>query len=108
MALAPILLYVTRLPIDWPRLIAEGGPLIWVLLIASAILNFAYFFPIVHRAFFRGSAPFRFDEAPALNWVPLTATAFGVIALGVNPDAFLSFYRLAWMAAGAITGLPTP
>ncbi len=86
--------------------IHSGNEIFIAVLVASAILNFAYFFPIVHRAFFRSDDPFRFDEAPPANWVPLALTAACVIALGVNPDAFLSFYRLAWMAAAAITGVP--
>jgi multicomponent Na+:H+ antiporter subunit D len=86
--------------------IHSGYAVFVAVLVASAVLNFAYFFPIVHRAFFTGDEPLRFDEAPPANWVPLAVTAVCAVILGICPNAFLSFYKLAWMAAGAITGVP--
>ncbi|MFH2202362.1 MAG: monovalent cation/H+ antiporter subunit D family protein [Elusimicrobiota bacterium] len=86
--------------------IHSGHEIFIAVLVASAILNFAYFFPIVHRAFFAGEGKLRFDEAAPANWVPLAITAVCALILGVSPNAFLKFYQLAWMAAGAITGVP--
>ena len=72
-------------------------------LVLSGVLNFAYFFPIVWTGFYGGSpGPFSFKEAGPLLWVPLSITAIVSVVLGVAPDAVLSFYRLAWLAAESI------
>ncbi|MFH1723581.1 MAG: monovalent cation/H+ antiporter subunit D family protein [Elusimicrobiota bacterium] len=85
----------------------SGHEVFIAVLVASAILNFAYFFPIVYEAFFGGGkTPVRYDEAGAALWLPPVAAAAGALVLGVCPDAFWAFYRLAWMAAAAVTGVP--
>jgi multicomponent Na+:H+ antiporter subunit D len=72
-------------------------------LVLSGLLNFAYFFPIVHAGFFRGEkGPFRFDEPRAALWVPLGVTALVSLVLGLHPDLGLSFYRLAELAAESL------
>ncbi|HVR28197.1 MAG TPA: proton-conducting transporter membrane subunit [Thermoanaerobaculia bacterium] len=71
-------------------------------LVASGLLNAAYFLPIVHGAFFGGSGGIRFDEAPPALWIPLAVTAAASIAIGVAPGAALPFYELAWQAARAV------
>jgi multicomponent Na+:H+ antiporter subunit D len=82
-----------------------GHPIYIGVLVASGVLNFAYFFPIVCTAFFAGPAePVQYDEnGPALT-APLTITAIVAVVLGVFPDAAVSLYRLAWMAATSVTG----
>jgi len=65
---------------------AEQLPLAIVLLI-STLLNVAYFFPIVFRAFFKGSKTrFKFKEAPLFMLVPLILTGFLSLILGIFPD----------------------
>jgi multicomponent Na+:H+ antiporter subunit D len=82
-----------------------GQPLYIGVLIASGVLNFAYFFPIVYAAFFGGAAsPVQYDDNGPAMTAPLTITALCAIVLGVFPDAAFSLYRLAWMAAVAVTG----
>ncbi|HXV62637.1 MAG TPA: proton-conducting transporter membrane subunit [Vicinamibacteria bacterium] len=81
-----------------------GAPAYLALLVVSGLLNFAYFFPIVHAGFFRGEAGrFRFDEASPALWIPLALTAVFSIVLGVAPDFVLSLYRLAFVAAQGLT-----
>jgi multicomponent Na+:H+ antiporter subunit D len=82
-----------------------GQPFYIGVLIASGVLNFAYFFPIVYAAFFGGTAgPVQHDDNGPAMTAPLAITAMAAIVLGVFPDAGLSLYRLAWMAAAAVTG----
>lgn len=85
--------------------IHAGYELFLAVLVASAALNFAYFFPIISAAFFAGprEEP-RFDEPSWLLWLPPALTALAALALGVWPDAAASFYRLAWLVARAVTG----
>jgi multicomponent Na+:H+ antiporter subunit D len=85
--------------------VQAGQPLYVGVLIVSGVLNFAYFFPIVYAAFFAGpQGPVHYgDNGPAMT-APLVLTALFAIVLGVFPDAGLSLYRLAWMAAVEVTG----
>ncbi len=70
-----------------------------LVLLASTLLNAAYFLPIVYRGFFAKSADPVFDEgvkeAPMFCLVPLCVTACASLALFFYPDIFL---RLAQMA----------
>jgi len=77
-----------------------GHPLFLIVLVVSGLLNFAYFFPIVYRAFF-GNAEhtFAFDEAPVTVSLPLVLTAVVSVLLGVYPNFGASTYDLAWQAA---------
>ena len=80
--------------------LAAGSPIYVGILVLSGLLNFAYFFPIVHTGFFGDKdVPFRFDEASKGLWVPLVITAAVSIILGVNPDAFVGFWELAERSA---------
>jgi multicomponent Na+:H+ antiporter subunit D len=82
-----------------------GQPIYIGVLIASGVLNFAYFFPIVYAAFFGGPAgPAPYDENGPAMTAPLALTAVFAIVLGIFPDAAFSLYRLAWMAATSVTG----
>jgi len=86
--------------------IHSGHAVFVAVLVASALLNFAYFFPIVHSAFFGGKkSELQYDESAAL-WLPPALAAVCAVILGLYPDFFWAFYRLAWTAATAITGVP--
>lgn len=75
-------------------------PLFLIVLVVSGLLNFAYFFPIIYRAFFgHPEQTFAFDEAPVTVSLPLALTAAVSILLGVYPNFGASTYDLAWQAA---------
>jgi multicomponent Na+:H+ antiporter subunit D len=82
----------------------EAGEAVFIaVLLASGLLNFGYFFPIVHAAFFgRGQSERAAEAGPALT-LPLVLTAGAALALGVYPDAGLHLYQLAWLAARSVT-----
>lgn len=85
-----------------------GEPVYLGILVLSGVLNFAYFFPIVHAGFFGGpSEPFRFREPTGAIWIPLTITALASVLLGIYPDFGLAFYRLAVTAAQSLVA-PSP
>ncbi len=71
-----------------------------VVLIASSMLNAAYFFPIIYDAFFRdpedGSA--EFDEASLPLVAPVVFTAIISIAFGIRPDIPGGFLENAGLA----------
>lgn len=75
-----------------------------IILVTSGLLNVAYFFPIVYRAFFRGSAEAATTvrEAPLTMVIPISFAAVMSLALGVYPDLFFRFMRLASMSVGSI------
>jgi multicomponent Na+:H+ antiporter subunit D len=78
-----------------------------VVLFASGLLNFAYFFPIVQMAFLGSDRPVSFgDGGPALT-IPLALTAVAAVVLGIAPDAVLNLYQLAWQAARSIVSAGT-
>jgi multicomponent Na+:H+ antiporter subunit D len=66
-------------------------------LVASTLLNAAYFAPVVYHAFFGAVAPAesdrRYAEAPLAMLIPLGLTAFLSVILGFYPDFFLAFAR---------------
>ena len=82
----------------------ESGQAVFLaVLVASGILNFAYFFPVVYTAFFgRPGEAIRYDEANPALWAPLALTALVSIVLGIYPNAGLQFYDLAWAAAESV------
>jgi len=77
---------------------ADQWPML-VVLLSSSLLNAAYFFPIVYKAFFctQEEAMFedRIEEAPLWCVVPLVITAAGSIALFFYPTLFLKLAELA-------------
>ena len=76
--------------------LAAQQPALLAVLIISGLLNAAYFFPIVYRAFFRRSDHFTsFAEASPLMVVPLSLTALLSVGLGIFPDALFKWYSLA-------------
>jgi multicomponent Na+:H+ antiporter subunit D len=68
---------------------------ILVVLLASTLLNAAYFAPVVYRAFFvapsSSDAAHGFREAPLAMVVPLTVTAIVSLVIGIFPDFFMQF-----------------
>ena len=77
------------------------------ILVVSGLLNAAYFFPIVHRAFFRdpdGGELAGHKEASPFMVVPLTLTALLSLLFGIYPDLFFKFFRLASTAVAGIMG----
>jgi len=77
---------------------ADQIPMLIVLL-TSSLLNAAYFFPIVYKAFFCSPEQSLFEnkveEAPLWCLVPLSFTAIASIALFFFPQPFLSLARIA-------------
>ena len=74
-------------------------------LVLSGLLNAGYFAPIVYRAFLKKPAvPFEHGEAPPSMVIPIVVAALFSLLLGLNPDLFFHFYRLAAMVSGSILG----
>ncbi|MDD5482420.1 MAG: monovalent cation/H+ antiporter subunit D family protein [Kiritimatiellae bacterium] len=85
------------------------------ILIISGLLNIGYLFPVVYRAFCKPAAEsFRrpggaenlrgkWEASPAML-VPLLITALFSILLGLNPDLFFHFYRLAVQISAGVLG----
>lgn len=83
-----------------------GQALVVVVLLVSGLLNAAYFFPIVHRAFMRPPAvEEQYDEAPRSILIPLLVTAGASILLGVWPDALAHLHELAQAVADSVFGV---
>lgn len=65
-------------------------------LLASTLLNAAYFVPVVYNAFF-GKVPageeHHHGEAPLAMLVPLTLTALISVLIGFYPDFFMDFAK---------------
>ncbi len=68
-----------------------------VVLLASTLLNAAYFAPVVYSAFFgkpsAADAQHHYHEAPWTMVVPLSITAIISVAIGLYPDFFMQFAR---------------
>jgi multicomponent Na+:H+ antiporter subunit D len=75
--------------------------------LASALLDAAFFFPIVYRAFFKKPkedvSP-GFNEASMFMVTPLVATAVTSLILGIFPNAFVHFIEIATLAVQNILG----
>jgi multicomponent Na+:H+ antiporter subunit D len=84
----------------------ESGNLIPLgILVLSGLLNAAYFFPIIHVAFFKkGKNLEGKGEAPMFMVVPIVITAILSLLFGIYPDLFLKFYTLAGKIAASIMG----
>jgi len=86
----------------------EAGQVIFLfVLLISALLDVAYFFPIIYNSFFKapkeGTNP-RFDEASMKMVVPLMITAIISLILGIVPNAFFHFFDIASTAAEMVLG----
>jgi multicomponent Na+:H+ antiporter subunit D len=76
-----------------------------IILVLSGLLNVGYFFPIIHRAFFReGIGLEKYGEASLLMVVPIVITAFLSILFGIFPDMFFNFFELALSITNSIMG----
>jgi len=86
----------------------ESGNLVpLAILVVSGLLNAAYFFPIVHIAFFRKGNEKELEgkgEAPLFMVIPIVITAILSLLFGIYPDLFFKFYRLAINIAASIIG----
>lgn len=86
----------------------ESGNLIPLgILVLSGLLNAAYFFPIVHIAFFKeGDERLKGKgEASPLMVVPLVCTAVLSVLFGIYPDLFFNFFKLAGSISAGILGI---
>ncbi len=96
--------YVTK----WFLLLgaAEMHSMILVaVLLVSAVLNAAYFFPVVYVAFFKKpDHELRYREAPLTMLVPIVVTAILSIVIGVWPDAPGMFLNIVNIAVANVTG----
>jgi multicomponent Na+:H+ antiporter subunit D len=70
---------------------------ILLVLLASTLLNVAYFAPITYRAFFGKRPPGEVDagikEAPLAMLIPLMITSLITVILGIYPEIFLNFVK---------------
>ncbi|MFC4678314.1 monovalent cation/H+ antiporter subunit D family protein [Desulfovibrio legallii] len=70
---------------------------IMLVLLASTLLNVAYFAPVTYKAFFgkrpAGEATQGIREAPLAMVVPILLAAIVSVLLGVYPDAIMSFVK---------------
>ena len=82
-----------------------GESWILIVLVASSVLNLAYFLPIVIRAFFGPAEGVRRQEARGtLSW-PLTVTAAGAVILGLFTGIPGGPFDLARRVAADVTGV---
>ncbi|MBI5598163.1 MAG: monovalent cation/H+ antiporter subunit D family protein [Deltaproteobacteria bacterium] len=75
--------------------IEAGSVGVLLVLLASGVLNAAYFLPIVYRAFFKepppGDTEFEhIKESPYFVVMPLAITAAITVVMGIYPDYFLA------------------
>ncbi|HDS16941.1 MAG TPA: monovalent cation/H+ antiporter subunit D family protein [Proteobacteria bacterium] len=76
-------------------------------ILTSAMLDVAFFFPIVYNGYFKKPLPDvapGIDEAPLLMVIPLCLTALFSIVFGIMPNAFLNFLNLVQLAVGKVLG----
>ncbi|MCK4458790.1 MAG: monovalent cation/H+ antiporter subunit D family protein [Methanosarcinales archaeon] len=74
-------------------------------LLVSAVLNAAYFFPVIYVAFFKKpDHKLAYKEAPLTMLVPLVLTAIISIVIGVWPDAPGMFLDIVEIAVANVTG----
>jgi multicomponent Na+:H+ antiporter subunit D len=96
--------YVTK----WFLLLgaAELGSMILIaVLLVSAVLNAAYFFPVIYVAFFKKpDHKLTYKEAPLTMLVPLVVTAIISIVIGIWPDAPGMFLDIVEIAVANVTG----
>jgi len=72
---------------------------ILLVLLASTLLNVGYFAPVAFKAFFgkrpEGEVYEGVREAPLSMVIPLFLTAIISVIIGIYPDFFMSFVKLA-------------
>ncbi len=85
--------------------VLEGDMILPALvLVVSGLLNIGYFFPIIHRAYFRkgGEELEGHSEASPFMVVPIMITATASVIFGIFPDLFFHFFELASTIASSI------
>ena len=85
--------------------IEAGAVIFLVVFLLSAILDAAYFFPIIYNAFFKEPAKdikSHFDEAPFMVVFPIVITAVFSVILFIFPDLLFRFYSIVNMAVNSI------
>lgn len=77
--------------------VTSGQLVFLAVFLASGLLNMAYFFPILHRAFFRPGKEglHGHGEASPLMVVPIVIVAALSLLLGLYPNALVHFFDLA-------------
>ncbi len=91
--------------------VTSGQIVFLVVFLASGLLNMAYFFPILHRAFFRPGGPglHGHGEASPLMVVPIVVVAVLSLLLGLYPNALVHFFDLArGISQSVMAGAATP
>jgi multicomponent Na+:H+ antiporter subunit D len=102
----PICGFISKWYLAMGSLEAKEVVFLFVLL-TSALMDVAYFFPIIFNSFFKSPAEAinpHFDEAPLKMVVPLMITAIISLILGIFPNGFFNFFNIASMAAARILG----
>jgi len=85
----------------------SGEILFLFVFLVSALLDAAYFFPIIFNAFFKtreGNPGRPVREAPFLVSAPLAVTAFLSVLFFAFPDAMLRFYTMGDLVARSLFG----
>ena len=106
--LPPFMMFASKWYLGSGAVAASLHPVMFIYVV-SGVLNAAYLFPIVFRAFARepdsdiDSAPH--GEASPAMVVPLMITGVLALVLGIFPDVPFSFLQLATQAATAIMGV---
>lgn len=80
-----------------------------LVLLGSALLDIAYFVPIIYHSFFKkpsGDLFLRVDEASLWMVAPITICAIGSIMLGLFPNAIFHFFEIAMLSAKSVLGVP--
>ena len=102
----PICGFISKWYLAMGSLEAKEVFFLFVLLI-SALMDVAYFFPIIYNSFFKSSQEAvnpHLDEASMKMVVPLVVTAIISLILGIFPNAFFNFFNIASVAAEKILG----
>jgi len=96
--------FISKWYLGWGS-VTSGQGILLAVLVLSGVLNAAYFFPIVHRAFFRdGTKLDGHGEASPFMVIPLVLTAALSVLLGVFPDLGLHLFRTAQAVVMALLG----
>ncbi len=83
---------------------SSGEMLFLFVFLASALLDAAYFFPIIYNAYFRveDREGLRVAEAPLMMTAPLAVSALCAVGLCLAPDALFRFFSLAGLVVKTI------
>ncbi len=87
----------------------EAGHVIFVLvLLVSAMLNAAYFFPVIYNAFFKKplEGESEYDEAPWMMLGPIIVTTIAILILGALANLPFTPLALAHVAVNEFLGIP--